>query len=96
MNDTHRIHVTHWAVYDTPNNAERVRHQYRIEMNFPLEIAYGTASSVSSWVDQYVTKFSIMNALPPNVHLLSLEVYDGRQQTIVLRLQHLFEVHGSS
>jgi hypothetical protein len=64
-----------------------------IQQNFPPTLLFAPAAGVASYRAASATRVGrlLAAALPPNVHLLSLDQRYGTSNATVLRLQHIFE-----
>lgn len=83
---------------DTPHAAEEMRATSALQLQHPLLTMYGAADSRQAWLEEYRSTLAPLEAaakaLPPTVHLLSLDRWNASH--VLLRLQHLREAHGST
>ena len=80
-----------WSL-DSPESAEPSRVASTLALQHPLRPMYGSASSRTAWLAQHSAGLAPLGAmaLPPDVHLLSLNEWNA--SFVLLRLQHLREV----
>ena len=98
LNDTDSISVHQWAMLQPIPVSEQYRVQLAQRLNFPLRALYTTVPSGNQWLSHYRPGFTPVQdgVLPPQLHLLHFQVYNGTAGTqtnppIVIRLQHVYE-----
>lgn len=88
----------HWIQYDIDGPAAAsVRHRFKAQEIFMDTILsfIPTTLSLQDWKDKYQMEYSSLSqALPKNIHLLTLEEWTGNSRdSVLLRLEHIFEAH---
>ena len=86
----------HWFQYESGGFAQAAkRHRFKAQETFmDAHLTFmPTEKSFQDWKAQYLMEYSSLNqALPSNVHLLTVEEWSGKSRTSVLiRLEHFFE-----
>jgi len=105
LDDQSKITTEFYVTLDQTDPSSNLRHRYQLLQNYPPVAMFAAATSASDWESKYKTSWQgVTQALPGNVHLLTLEVRNptpnGKSPQgdtfILLRLQHLFEAKESS
>jgi len=94
LTDTTEVFPVVRLVVDTPSaSMTRIRRQSYL-LNFPLTVFTGTTTNAASWISSYQTSQSFLTAaLPPNIHLVSVNALDGTSMKAVVRLTHIYDTN---
>lgn len=98
LDETDHISASTMLLLDPRAEAMDKVRRLSLQQNFPPTAIFAPAESVASYKAHAATSSSrlLEKALPPNVHLLSLDQRYGSGNATVLRLQHVYEASDQS
>jgi len=94
MNDSTTIRVVQKVILDRTENSSRLQRPHSLRLNNPATLLFGVGwqGNSADWFASFATTFSpLINALPLNVHLLTLRALPTNNE-VLLRLNHIFAV----
>jgi len=93
LTDTDVVYPTLRVLVDSPQNSTLKVYRHSYLLNFPLTLYSAPTTSATNWAKAYKTSLQFLaNALPDNIHLVSLNALDANSNKVILRLAHLFAV----
>jgi len=95
LNETAPIRTVHHVIVDKSSNSSRHQRIGSLFLNNPSLLLFGVGwkGTSNDWFSSFKTQFSpLVNALPFNVHLLTLRAMPSSNNDVLLRLNHIFAV----
>jgi len=81
----------HWLLIDSIKESAKKHRDFAQRAFLEPLVTFSNYESESDYYSNYVTTYSgLMNALPPNVHLLTLEQW--KDNRYLLRLEHFYQL----
>jgi len=95
LNETDVIRTTTFLFLGSNSMSARNYRILAMYLNSPPILAFSVTDSIENWLKTYQTSYTpLLEALPPNVHLLNLKTLHTGE--ILLRLHHFFAVNEDS
>jgi len=95
LNESLPIRTVHKVIVDRPANSAKQQRVQSLFLNNPSTLLFGAGwkGNSNDWFKSFNTKFSpLTQALPFNVHLLTLRAIPTSINDVLLRLNHIFAV----
>jgi len=95
LNESAPIRTVHKVIIDRPANSARQQRVNSLLLNNPATLLFGVGykGSSSAWFSNFNTNFSpLVQALPFNVHIMTLRALPTSINDVLLRLNHIFAV----
>jgi len=93
LNETTPISTRQLLFFDPSSQAAKNHRHHEQTFANPLNIFFAKANSISSWVSQYKTQYSLLTQpFPRNLQLASVKNLQFSSSEIIVRLNHFYAV----
>jgi len=93
LNETTPIHTRQLLFFDPSSQAAKNHRPHEQTFANQPTVFFAKTTSISSWVSQYRTQYSLLTkAFPPNLQLISIKNLQFFSAEVIIRLHHFYSV----